>query len=122
MDKSEKRPIVDQAVTSHNQSGGITAHTVNLDRRIKRTMTDDLKSGLLRDMPRDKPVQVMGMNGNTESMAFADEIHQLLRTHGFRMANDAATWHMFFDPPIFNIKISPGNGGAEWWIVVGPAE
>jgi hypothetical protein len=116
------RPIIDQSVVSHNQSGGITAHTVNIDRRTKRTMTDEMKAGLLRDMPRDKPVQVMGMSGNTESMAFANEIHRFLQRNGFQMMNDSATWHMFFDPPVFTVNITPGNKGAEWWIVVGPAE
>jgi hypothetical protein len=33
-----------------------------------------------------------------------------------------AGWHMFFNPPVFNVKISRGDGGSEWWIVVGPAE
>jgi len=118
----DRRPMIDQSVTSHNQSGGITAHTVNLNHRIKRTMSDDFKAGLLRDLKRDRPVQVMGMNGNAESIAFANEIHSFLNVNGFHMMNDTATQHMFFDPPVYNVKISPGNSGAEWWIVVGPAE
>jgi hypothetical protein len=117
-----RRTIINQNVTSYNQSGGITAHTVNVDRRIKRTMTDDFRAGLLRGLPRDKPIQVMGMNGNTESMAFANEIHHFLQANNFQMLNDAATWHVFFDPPVFTVNINLGNGGAEWWIVVGPAE
>src|SRR6266568_1071263 len=92
-----RQTIIDQSVTSHNQSGGITAHTVNVARHIRRTMSDALKAGLLRDLQRDRPVQVMGMNGNTESMTFADEIHRFLQANGFQMMNDAATWHMFFD-------------------------
>jgi hypothetical protein len=119
---SKAPPIIDQSVTSNNQSGGITAHTVNVDRRIKRTMTDEMKAGLLRELPRDKPIQVMGMSGNTESMKFADESHRFLQFNGFQMMNDAATWHMFFNPPVFTVNITPGNNGAEWWIVVGPAE
>ncbi len=78
-----RRTIINQNVTSYNQSGGITAHTVNVDRRIKRTMTDDFRAGLLRGLPRDKPIQVMGMNGNTESMAFANEIHHFLQGQQF---------------------------------------
>src|ERR1043166_3771261 len=93
--------VINQNVSSHNQSGGVTAHTVNIDRRIKRKMTDEMKSGLLRDLPNDKPVAVMGMNGNTESMTFANEIHSFLSTNGYRMTTDTATWHMFFDPPVF---------------------
>jgi hypothetical protein len=118
----DRRTIIDQSVTSHNQSGGITAHTVNVDGRIRRSMSGEFKAGLLRDLSRDRPVHVMGLNANTESMAFANWIHGFLQANGFQMLNDTATCHMFFEPPIFNVKISPGNGGKEWWIVVGPAE
>jgi hypothetical protein len=112
---------VDQRVTSYHQSGGITAHTVNVDTRAKRTLQPDMKAGLLRDLPNDRPVFVLGMSGNVESMAFANEIYGFLKENGYQMKSDAASWHMFFNPPVFNIKISPGNNGTEWWIVVGPA-
>lgn len=112
----------DQRVTSYYQSGGITAHTVNVDTRAKRALQADMKAALLRDLPNDRPVLVLGMNGNAESTAFAQEIYGFLKGHGYEMKGEAPSWHMFFDPPVFDIKISPGNRGAEWWIVVGPAE
>ena len=108
-------------VTSHDQSGGITAHTVNIDTDTQRTFTPELKSSLLQDLPNDRPVQVMGMNGDSESMNFATEIYDGLKAGGYTMLGDSAISHMFFNPPVFNIKINEGNGGAEWWIVVGPA-
>ena len=114
--------VINQSVISHNQTGGITAHTVNVDRRIIRTMNDEMKSGLLRELTKDKPVAVMGMNGNTESMRFANEIHSFLQSNSYQMIADAATWHMFFDPPVYNVKISPGENNTQWWIVVGSAE
>jgi hypothetical protein len=114
--------VVNENVISHNQVGGITAHTVNVDRRVARTMSDEMKLGLLRELPKDKPVAVMGMNGSTESMRYANEIHAFLRSNGYQMTAATATWHMFFDPPIYTVKISPGENGSQWWIVVGPAE
>ena len=81
-----------------------------------------MKAGLLRDLPNDRPVLVFGMNGSAELMAFANEIHNFLKENKYRMKSDAASWHMFFDPPVFNINISAGNSGSEWWIVVGLAE
>jgi len=117
----DPKPI-DQRVTSHHQVGGITAHTVNIDTRVRRTLHPDMKAGLLRDLPKDRPVMVFAINGNGESMTFATQIHAFLKDNGYQMKTDAASWHMFFDPPVFNIKISPGEGGAEWWIVVGPAD
>lgn len=124
-DDTEQRgstAVINQNVISHNQAGGITAHTVNVDRRITRTMNDEMKSGLLRGLTKDKPVAVMGMNGNTESMRFANEIHSFLQSNGYQMSAETATWHMFFDPPVYTVKISPGENNTQWWIVVGPAE
>ena len=109
-------------VTSHNQSGGVTAHTVNIDTKTPRSLGAELKASLLRDLPNDRPVQVWGMNGNSESMNFATEIYDALKASGYTMVSDSVAWHMFFNPPVFNIKISEGNGGTESWIVVGPAE
>lgn len=111
----------DQRVTSYYQYGGITAHTVNVDTRA-RALHADMEAALLRDLPNDRPVLVLGMNGNAESMAFAHEIYGFPKGHGYEMKGESPSWHMFFDPPVFDIKISPGNRGAEWWIVVGPAE
>jgi hypothetical protein len=119
---SNDQKNVDQRVTSHHQSGGITAHTVNIDTRIRRTLQAEMKANLLRDLPSDRPVVVFGMNGNTESMAFANEVYNFLKENVYQMKDRAASWHMFFEPPVFNIKISRGNGGTERWIVVGPAE
>jgi hypothetical protein len=119
--KNEMRNITNnQGIITQGQTGNNTI--VNVDRRKKRSMDANLKTGLLRDLPRDRPIQVMGLNGNTESMAFANEIHAFLKGNGYPMKMDSATWHMFFDPPVFTFNISPGEGGAEWWIIVGPAE
>lgn len=120
---SDERERAVHNITSNNQTGGITAHTVNVDRRMRRSLTDDLKSGLLDGLSKDRrPIAVMGLNGNTESMAFANEIRSFLKSHGHVMTTDTAMPHMFFDPPVFTVKVSPGNNGREWWIVVGPAE
>ena len=124
MSSHDDRPpltVINQNVSSQNQSGGITAHTVHLDRRIRRSLGDELKSGLSK-LPKDRPIAVMGQNGNTESMAFANDIHCFLAASGCDMTTPSATWHMFFDPPVHTVNISEGKGGKEWWIVVGPAE
>lgn len=88
----------------------------------QRTMSEEVKTGLLRELSKDRPVSVFGMNGNTESMIYANEIHAFLAANGYQMTSDTANWHMFFNPPVHTAKISPGNGGKEWWITVGPAE
>ena len=109
-------------VTSREQSGGITAHTVNLDTKPRRTLTPETKATLLRDLSNDRPVRVMGMNGDSESMSFANEIYDGLKANNYTMLNESAMSHQFFNPPVFGFKISEGEGGAEWWITVGPAK
>lgn len=109
-------------VRSHYQTGGITAHTVNVDTRIKRTLNDDLRKGLREGVSRTLPVMVMAQNGDTESMAFAKEIHAFLRGEGFRVDGEGPGWHMFGNPPVFTVKAYPANGGTEWWVIVGPAQ
>ena len=122
---SQKNPpsltVIDQSVSSVNQSGGITAHTVHIDRRVRRSLGDELKNGLLK-LTKDRSILVLGQNGNTESMAFANEIHQFLTANGYEMTTTSASEHMFFNPPVYTVNIGGGNHGKEWWIVVGPAE
>jgi len=48
---SEDRPIINQNVTSHNQSGGVTAHTVNVAPR-RRTLDDGLKQQICHAIRR----------------------------------------------------------------------
>jgi hypothetical protein len=76
-------------------------------------MSSDMQADLLRELPNDRPVAVRGMNGNTESMTFAREIHSFLSANGYRMVDSSATWHMFGDPPVFNVSINEGQGGRE---------
>jgi hypothetical protein len=49
---NQKGPVINQNVTTYNQSGGIAAHTVNVDRRVRRTMNDELKGDRAADRCR----------------------------------------------------------------------
>ena len=117
----DKKPEIHN-VTSHDQSGGITAHTVNIDTKTQRRVTAELEASFLKDLPNDRPVRVFGMNGNSESMNFANEIYQVLESHGYTMLGECAHPAMIFSPPIGIVKISEVNEGAEWGITVGPAK
>ena len=79
----ELKSIIDQSVTSHNQTGGITAHTVNIGPR-RRQLTDSLKRQLLT-LPRDKPIMVTAVMGVPDASELANEIHSFLAQSGFPM-------------------------------------
>jgi hypothetical protein len=84
---------IDQHVTSYNQSGGITAHTVNIGPQ-KRKLNATLKQQLL-SLPRTNPITVMAMMGNAESMDFAIEIHEFMQSAGMPMAESGISQGMF---------------------------
>jgi hypothetical protein len=48
-----KTTVVDQSVTSHNQSGGITARTVNINPNFQRALGDSIREKLLKNVPRE---------------------------------------------------------------------
>lgn len=74
-----------------------------------------------RDDKKGKPIAVLGLSGNAESMAYANEIHAFLKANRLPVMESEAA-HMFFNPPVFTVNISPFNRGEEWHVVVGPAE
>lgn len=97
-------------------------HEIHHHRPQQRRMSAEMKASILAELPNDRPVRVLGMNGNTESVNYAKEIHQFLAGNGYTMADTEAGWHMYFDPPVGTVKISKFNGEEEWQLVVGPAE
>jgi hypothetical protein len=75
-------------VTSYNQSGGITAHTVNVGataRRITDPRAAPLKEQILRELPKDKPITILAVMGDTEAIQFAYDIHAFMKENGFNM-------------------------------------
>jgi hypothetical protein len=99
---SERGPIINQNVTSHNQSGGITAHTVNVGpapRNINAPESASLKAQMLRDLPRDKEITVMALMGDVEAAEFALQIHAFLKENGFKLKEDGISQGVFTRPP-----------------------
>lgn len=80
--KEELTVLIDQSVQSYNQSGGITAHTVNLGPQ-PRHMSDVLKRQILQELPRTRPITVVAIMGDAEAHHFAQEIHAFLGANGF---------------------------------------
>jgi hypothetical protein len=83
----EIEAIIDQSVTSYNQTGGITAHTVNLGPQPRR-MDETLKAQILSEIPRSKPITVAALLGDGEACQFAEELHTFLKNHGFPVTGE----------------------------------
>lgn len=71
------------SITSNNQSGGITAHTVNIG-SARRQLDSASAQQLLQALPKNKPVRVVAVMGDQEAFAFATQILGHLKANGYQ--------------------------------------
>ena len=94
-------------VTSYFQSGGITAKTVNLGPQ-QRVLTDEIKRQLLENVPKDKPVAITALLGDSEAIVFATDLFSFMKANGFKMAEDGISQGVFSGPVIgTNVQLGP---------------
>lgn len=89
-------------VTSYNQQGGITAHTVTIGsqpRSLANPNATELKEQILKELPRDKPITVLCLMGDAEGFRFAAEIHAFLKANGFKLTENGISQGVFNPPP-----------------------
>lgn len=100
-------------ITSHNQSGGITAHTVNIG-SPPRQLDPASAVQLEQNIPKDKPVKVTAVMGDQEAFAFASQITSYLKSKGYSVdgVNQA-----IYSQPVIGQFINPSAGGYD--IVIG---
>lgn len=92
------RYYVDQRVTSHNQSGGITAHTVNMT-PPNRALNDALRAQLRQMVPKDRAVEVQAPLGDGEAIRHAHEVWDFLVGEGYNMRGGGVSYHVWMPPP-----------------------
>ena len=91
-------------ITSNNQSGGITAHTVNQVHALPPRQLDKIEAMVMvREIPKDHIVTVAPEHGDAESYNYAQQIVAFLQEHGYScdlgtmMASEPAkhvSWHI----------------------------
>lgn len=96
------------SVTSYNQMGGITAHTVNVG-RASRTINDGLRNQILNELPRDKPITVLGLLGDPESCLLAEQIHSYLKDNDFPLTEDGISQSVFSPTPKGLVVVPRGD-------------
>jgi hypothetical protein len=84
-------------VTSYFQSGGITAHTVNIGAQA-RHVDDRLRAELRRMIPHGSKVEIEVVMGDSEALKFAHEITAFLDVEGRPVGTFAQS--MFTGPMI----------------------
>ncbi len=100
---------VAQNVTSYSQSGGITAGTVNIG-PVPRSLNNEvwavpLKAKILRELPRDKPITVMAVMGDSEAISLAQEIAAFLKANGFPLTEDGGISQGIFSGPVKGLGV-----------------
>lgn len=104
-------PNVSFNISSHNQSGGITAQTVNVGHRprsIFHSAARDLRQYLLTSIPKAGPWDIVALMGDAEAFGFASEIHQFMRDNGFIMKEQDAVQGVF-QRPLRDVTIQHEN-------------
>ena len=101
-------------ITSINQTGGITAHTVNLG-PTARQMSDQLGQQLKQHIPTDKKVTVTAVLGDGEAFGFANQILQWMKSNGYR--DVAGVDQSVFTQPVSGQNINAKPDGFE--IIIG---
>jgi hypothetical protein len=108
---SDHRPNIN--VTSHNQMGGVTAHTVNVG-RPSRSLNDGLRAQIMRDLPRDKPITVIAVMGDSEACLLAEQIHAFLKSNGFPLKEEGGISQGVFMPMPKGLSVNVKDDGLEF--------
>ncbi|MBB5766447.1 hypothetical protein [Xanthomonas euroxanthea] len=69
-------------ITSNNQAGGITAHTVNFG-PVARQMNTQLGQQLAKHLPKSAEISVTAVLGDSEAFGFANQVLEWLRGAGY---------------------------------------
>jgi hypothetical protein len=69
-------------ITSYNQMGGITAHTVNFG-PTARSMNDQLGAQLKQNIPSGASVRVVAVLGDGEAFGFANQVLSWMKANGY---------------------------------------
>lgn len=99
------------SVSSQNQSGGITAGTVNIYGQKPQRHLDQQGTGFLtQHVPKSAKVTVTAVMGDGEAFAYAQEITDWMRGNGW--TNVDGVNQAIFSGPVFGQGINPKPDGS----------
>lgn len=102
-------------ITSHNQSGGVTAHTVNFG-PTARTMNAQLGGQLKQHIPTTAKVTITAVLGDGEAFGFANQVMTWLRENGY--GNVDGVNQAVYSQPVMGQNINRIND-AQFELIIG---
>jgi|GEM_PF-2142787 len=112
---SDKNPASNINVTSNYQSGGITAHTVNVSPRFQRALGDNIRQKLLQNVSRQKLTVVWATHGDAESYKYATEIFDFLKLKGFNLFGSTPVNNIFTEP-VYGVTVTHQDEKTEIYV------
>lgn len=102
-------------ITSHNQSGGVTAHTVNFG-PTARTMNAQLGGQLKQHIPATAKVTITAVLGDGEAFSFANQVMTWLRENGY--INVDGVNQAVYSQPVMGQNLNKINDG-QFELIIG---
>jgi hypothetical protein len=104
-------------VTSHNQSGGITAGVVNVGPRPRHFTANDAQQ-ITQAIPKGSDVTVTATMNSDEALAYAFEIYNWLKANGYPNVQgpNSAMWSQ----PVFGQSVR--RNGDKFDVIIGTAQ
>ena len=78
---------------------------------------DTLKTQILREIPKDKRIDVTAVMGDAEAMEFAQEIYSFMKDNGFNVDPHGIS-QTVFSGPVKGLNLQKGNND-DFMFVVG---
>jgi hypothetical protein len=108
------------SIFSYGQTGGIAAGTLNvgpIPRMLNQPRMEALKKQILSELPKDKPITVMAVMGDSEAINFASQIHAFLKDNGFPLSEQNGISQGVFSVSVKGLNVR--DDGATRTFVVG---
>ena len=84
-----------QGIITQGQNGNNTLNVGPVPRNLDSAWGAPLKAQILKDLPRDKPITVMAVLGDTEAIQLAQQIHAFLKANGYKLTEDGISQGVF---------------------------
>lgn len=103
------------SINSHNQIGGITAHTVNFG-QSPRSLNEELGRQIKHNIPTTATVRIVAIMGDGEAFGFANQILAWMKGNGYAMVDGVD--QAIYSKPVLGQNINM-KGEGDFELIIG---